>query len=114
MQGHAYLMHCGGSPFISYLYMFNTCTEHDRNAPLTTCSSLVVYYSYALFIASCPNLLAVYTVAFMVIIWILSFQHVPPGGNTTFEVVFLARRIGNVENTLHIHTSAGTFKYQVS
>ena len=43
-----------------------------------------------------------------------SLQHVPPGGNTTFEVVFLARRVGNVENTLYIHTSVGTFKYQVS
>ncbi|XP_013418594.1 transmembrane protein 131-like isoform X2 [Lingula anatina] len=38
---------------------------------------------------------------------------VPPGGNTTFEVVFLARQVGNVENTLYIHTSQGTFKYQV-
>ncbi|XP_060574251.1 transmembrane protein 131-like isoform X2 [Ruditapes philippinarum] len=38
---------------------------------------------------------------------------VPPGGNTTFDVVFLARQEGNVENTLYIHTSLGSFKYQV-
>jgi len=41
-------------------------------------------------------------------------QAVPPSGNTTFEVVFLARQDGNVENTLYIHTSQGSFKYQVS
>lgn len=40
-------------------------------------------------------------------------QIVPPGGNTTFDVVFLARQEGNVENTLYIHTSQGSFKYQV-
>lgn len=38
---------------------------------------------------------------------------VPPDGNTTFDVVFLARQEGNVENTLYIHTSVGSFKYQV-
>ena len=39
---------------------------------------------------------------------------VPPGGNTTFDVVFLARQTGSVENTLYIHTSQGSFRYQVS
>ena len=43
-----------------------------------------------------------------------TLQAVPPNGNTTFEVVFLARREGNVENTLYIHTSQGSFKYQAS
>ncbi|XP_029658546.1 transmembrane protein 131 isoform X2 [Octopus sinensis] len=38
---------------------------------------------------------------------------VPPGGNTTFDVVFLARQVGPVENTLYIHTTQGSFKYQV-
>ncbi|XP_067136144.1 transmembrane protein 131 isoform X2 [Centruroides vittatus] len=38
---------------------------------------------------------------------------IPPGGNTTFDVVFLARQEGSVENTLFIHTSLGSFKYQV-
>lgn len=42
------------------------------------------------------------------------FQMVPPGGNTTFDVVFLARQQGAVENTLYIHTTLGSFKYQVS
>ena len=45
---------------------------------------------------------------------VLFFQIVPPDGNTTFDVVFLARQEGNVENTLYIHTSLGSFKYQVS
>ncbi|XP_038063228.1 transmembrane protein 131-like [Patiria miniata] len=38
---------------------------------------------------------------------------VPPGGNTTFEIVFLPRVPGNAENTIFIHTSAGTCPYQV-
>ncbi|XP_041456206.1 transmembrane protein 131-like isoform X2 [Lytechinus variegatus] len=37
----------------------------------------------------------------------------PPDGNTTFDVVFLARLPGNVENTIFIRTSAGTTPYQV-
>ncbi|XP_042314337.1 transmembrane protein 131-like [Sceloporus undulatus] len=37
-----------------------------------------------------------------------------PGGNTSFDVVFLARMVGNVENTLFINTSNhGVFTYQV-
>ena len=39
------------------------------------------------------------------------FQVIPPGGNATFEVVFLGREPGLVENTLYIHTSAGSFRY---
>lgn len=38
---------------------------------------------------------------------------VHPLGNTTFEIVFLARLVGNVENTLFIHTSKGVYPYQV-
>ncbi|KAJ8351780.1 hypothetical protein SKAU_G00232560 [Synaphobranchus kaupii] len=39
---------------------------------------------------------------------------IPPGGNTSFDVVFLARLVGNVENTLFINTSHhGVFTYQV-
>eukprot|EP00057_Strongylocentrotus_purpuratus_P022121 XP_011676595.1 PREDICTED: transmembrane protein 131 isoform X5 [Strongylocentrotus purpuratus] len=37
----------------------------------------------------------------------------PQDGNTTFDVVFLARLPGNVENTIFIRTSAGTTPYQV-
>lgn len=40
-------------------------------------------------------------------------QVVQPLGNTTFEIVFLARLVGNVENTLFIHTSKGVYPYQV-
>jgi len=36
-----------------------------------------------------------------------------PLQNTTFEVVFLARQVGSIENTLYIHSSKGSFKYQV-
>lgn len=43
-----------------------------------------------------------------------SLQVIPPGGNTSFDVVFLARVVGNVENTLFINTSHhGVFTYQV-
>ncbi|XP_068599286.1 transmembrane protein 131 [Brachionichthys hirsutus] len=39
---------------------------------------------------------------------------IPPGGNTSFDAVFLARVVGNVENTLFINTSHhGVFTYQV-
>ncbi|XP_071949675.1 transmembrane protein 131-like [Antedon mediterranea] len=40
-------------------------------------------------------------------------KEVEPGGNTTFDVVFLARMAGNVENTIFIHTNMGMFPYQV-
>ncbi|CAG7716425.1 unnamed protein product [Allacma fusca] len=38
---------------------------------------------------------------------------ITPGGNTTFEVVFLSRMEGPVESNLYIHTSKGLFKYHV-
>ncbi|KAJ3599736.1 hypothetical protein NHX12_033692 [Muraenolepis orangiensis] len=44
------------------------------------------------------------------------FQHaiLPPGGTTWFHVVFLARVVGNIENTLFVNTSHhGLFTYQV-
>lgn len=45
---------------------------------------------------------------------LLCFQKILPGGNTSFDVVFLARMVGNVENTLFINTSNhGVFTYQV-
>ena len=31
-------------------------------------------------------------------------QVIPPGGNTTFDVVFLGREAGTVENALYMHT----------
>ena len=39
---------------------------------------------------------------------------IPPSGNTSFDVVFLGRDEGLVENTLYIHTSAGSFRFIVS
>ena len=44
---------------------------------------------------------------------------VPPGGNTTFDVVFLARQEGSLETTLVIETSHQAsqkiyYKYKVS
>jgi len=38
---------------------------------------------------------------------------IPPSGNTSFDVVFLGRDEGVVENTLYIHTSAGSFRFHV-
>jgi len=40
-------------------------------------------------------------------------QTIAPGGNTTFEVVFLSREEGKVDSNLYIHTSKGLFKYYV-
>jgi hypothetical protein len=34
-------------------------------------------------------------------------------GNTTFDVVLLGREEGAVENTLYVHTSAGSFRFVV-
>lgn len=41
-------------------------------------------------------------------------QVIPALGNTSFNVVFLGREEGEVESNLFIHTSEGSFKYQVS
>jgi len=38
---------------------------------------------------------------------------IPPSGNTSFDVVFLGRQEGAVENTLYVHTSAGSFRFVV-
>ncbi|XP_052331637.1 transmembrane protein 131 [Oncorhynchus keta] len=39
---------------------------------------------------------------------------IPAGGNTSFDLVFLARVVGNIENTLFINTANhGVFTYQV-
>ena len=38
---------------------------------------------------------------------------VRPGDSTTFDIVFLPRRVGRVGTVLYIHTSLGTFKYEV-
>ena len=35
------------------------------------------------------------------------------GESTTFDVVFLARSLSPVEDTLHIHTSLGILDYKV-
>lgn len=50
----------------------------------------------------------------VVIQYFFFLQIIPPGGNTSFDVVFLGRVVGNVENTLFINTSHhGVFTYQV-
>ncbi|CAH1393289.1 unnamed protein product [Nezara viridula] len=38
---------------------------------------------------------------------------IPPLGNTSFDVVFLGREEGELKSQLFIHTSEGSFKYQV-
>lgn len=45
---------------------------------------------------------------------VVVLQVVLPGGNTSFDVVFLGREEGLIENTIFIHTSIGTYKYGVS
>lgn len=53
-------------------------------------------------------------VLYVMSLLLFSKQIIPPGGNTSFDVVFLARVVGNVENTLFINTSHhGVFTYQV-
>ncbi len=42
-----------------------------------------------------------------------SLQFVSALGNTSFNVVFLGRTEGPVESSLFVHTSVGSFKYQV-
>ncbi len=37
----------------------------------------------------------------------------PPAANTSLEIVFLSREEGFVEDTLFVHTSAGSFPYRV-
>ena len=37
-----------------------------------------------------------------------------PSANTSFEVVFLSREEGFVEDTLYIHTNRGSYPYRVS
>uniref|UniRef100_A0A914XGB6 Transmembrane protein 131 n=1 Tax=Plectus sambesii TaxID=2011161 RepID=A0A914XGB6_9BILA len=39
---------------------------------------------------------------------------VEPGDETTFDVVFLPRQEGTIENTLFVHSSLGTFTYTVA
>ncbi|CAG0885369.1 unnamed protein product [Cyprideis torosa] len=41
-------------------------------------------------------------------------KFVHAGGNTSFDVVYLGREEQKVESNLFIHTSLGTFRYQVS
>ncbi|XP_053673538.1 uncharacterized protein LOC128723798 [Anopheles nili] len=38
---------------------------------------------------------------------------IPPGGNTSFNVVFLPRKLGPADGSLLIHTSFGMLRYQV-
>lgn len=45
--------------------------------------------------------------------YIKLFQIIPPLGNTSFDVVFLGREEGELKSHLFIHTSEGSFKYQV-
>lgn len=44
---------------------------------------------------------------------VVHVQTLPPAGNTTFSVVFVARREGPARAHLYIHTSLGVHKYQV-
>ena len=49
-----------------------------------------------------------------VLIYLIAFfQTLEPLANTTFELVFLPRLAGNVENTVFIRTNRGEFTYQV-
>lgn len=39
---------------------------------------------------------------------------VPPGGNTSFTVVYLARSVGHLEGSITLSTSAGDVHFEVS
>ena len=41
-------------------------------------------------------------------------QVIPPGGNTTFDVYFLARDVGTVDSSLYVNTNKGIIKYTVT
>ncbi|KAK3100282.1 hypothetical protein FSP39_017460 [Pinctada imbricata] len=78
-----------GMPYMEQVLVQNTDTRNDLH--LLSISGSTVHFHCSFF----------------------QEKTVPPGGNTTFDVVFLARQEGNVENTLYIHTSAGSFTYHV-
>lgn len=72
------------------------------------CSTKTIVHLHDAFIQQTVLLIQLYLLAF------IFFQKILPGGNTSFDVVFLARVVGNVENTLFINTSNhGVFTYQV-
>ncbi|XP_061164811.1 transmembrane protein 131-like isoform X1 [Saccostrea echinata] len=78
-----------GMPFMEQVVVHNTDSRNDLH--LLSISGSTVHFHCSFF----------------------QEKIVPPGGNTTFDVVFLAREEGNVENTLYIHTSVGSFSYNV-
>ncbi|XP_048778429.1 transmembrane protein 131-like isoform X3 [Ostrea edulis] len=78
-----------GMPFLEQVVVHNTDNRNDLH--LLSISGSTVHFHCSFF----------------------QEKVVPPGGNTTFDVVFLAREEGNVENTLYIHTSVGSFSYNV-
>ena len=46
--------------------------------------------------------------------FVCHFQVIQPGGNTSFEVYFLARDVGTVDSSLYVNTNKGIIKYTVT
>lgn len=61
-----------------------------------------------------PSLRITFTSALKLFSSLQSFQIVNPEEETSFDVVFLPRHEGAIENVLFVHSSLGTFTYTVS
>ncbi|KAI1283704.1 Transmembrane protein [Halotydeus destructor] len=81
--------HSIGVPFTEKVYIENV---HDETIHMISISGTSVHFHCSFF----------------------DSKVIQPQSNTSFDVVFLAREEGHVSNTLYIHTSVGSFNYQVT
>lgn len=97
-----------------YLYLYaNLHTIHSFHRPI----GLPVLRKVKVFNLNAHSSIQMLSISGNTIHFHCSFfkdKVIPPSGNTSFDVVFLGREEGIVENTLYIHTSAGSFRFQVN